>query len=220
MRLRNIHVVITSLCAVAGVIFAGVQTFRSSDIPSAQARPEITGSTSKPVIGDFNSGASTQTKPNVTEVTPTEPPGLAIASLDRARILPGTRPEVPDRYPVAALFDGNPSTTVTLTGGDSDVDFIVELPLAEAVSVTGITIDGGDNAAVAPATLEVMVLPEGSMAGGGREVTSLALSPEGGKQKFSLPPEAGKAVWIRVAGKAGQTTTTIGDITLMTAATP
>ncbi len=217
MRLKNIHIAITSLCALAGVVIAGIQTFRSGEAPPTHAQPEPGQETQAIVNGDLKTGGPVQAKANVTEVTPTEPPGLVVASLDRARIAPATRMETPSKYRITELFDGNPSTYVKLRDGEGDIDFIVEFPFSQSVTVTGIEIDVGDPGPFSPATLEIMVLPDGSMAGSGRPVTSIALEDRGGVQKFSLPPEVGKAAWIRVAGRPGQAETIIGDIKLLSA---
>jgi hypothetical protein len=221
VRLKNIHIAISSLCAIAGVMIAGWQTFRSVDAPSAPRLPETTAALSTTSVNSAGKSSGPEASPpNVTEVTPTEPPGLAMASLDRARIAPATRPDTPARYRIADLFDGNPATYVRLSEGDTDIDFILEFPFSEAVTVSGIEIDTGDSTASAPGTLEVMILPDGSMAGGGREVTSLALSGDAGSQKFALPPEAGRAAWLRIAARPGQAQTIIGDIKLIAAAKP
>ena len=51
---------------------------------------------------------------NITEARPTEPAGLPVASLDKARFLPATGIDTPQRYALADLFDGNPGTYLTL----------------------------------------------------------------------------------------------------------
>jgi hypothetical protein len=217
MRLKNVHIAISSLCALAGVIIAGVQTFRSTDTQPAQAHQDAGQTASMSVNGEGKTAGPPQARANVTEVTPSEPPGLVVASLDRARITAATRMDTPSKYRISELFDGNPATYVKLEGGEGDIDFIVEFPFTQSVTVTGVEIDLGDPGPSIPATLEIMVLPDGSMAGSGRPVTSIALDERGGVQKFSLPPEAGKAAWIRVAGHPGQAETIIGDIKLLSA---
>jgi hypothetical protein len=217
MRLKNVHIAISSLCALAGVIIAGVQTFRSTDTQPAQAQQDANQTTGISVNGEGKTAGPSQARANVTEVTPSEPPGLVVASLDRARITAATRMDTPSKYRISELFDGNPATYLKLQDGEGDIDFIVEFPFTQSVTVTGVEIDLGDPGPSLPATLEIMVLPDGSMAGSGRPVTSIALDERGGVQKFSLPPEAGKAAWIRVAGHPGQAETIIGDIKLLSA---
>ena len=217
MRLKNVHIAISTLCALAGVIIAGVQTFRSSDTQPAEVHPDTSQTASISVNGEGKSAGPSEARVNVTEMTPTEPPGLVVASLDRARFTAATRMDTPSKYRISELFDGNPSTYVKLLEGEGDIDFIVEFPFSQSVTVTGVEIDLGDPGPSLPATLEIMVLPDGSMAGSGRPVTSIALDERGGVQKFALPPEAGKAAWIRVAGRPGQVETIIGDIKLLSA---
>ena len=60
------------------------------------------------------------------------------------------------------------------------------------------------------------MLPSGVMEGGGRQVTTLELSAEGGVQKFAIPPASGKGAWIRIAARPGAGDTVIGDLKLLT----
>lgn len=224
MRVSNIHV-ISALCGVAGVVIAAFQTFGRSDAVPLEVKVEVSAPSAEnratgaaAVNGDTKSANRPQMVRNITEVTPTEPAGLPVASLDRARFLPATRPDTPSRFALSTLFDGNPSTYLKLTAAESDIDFIIEFPFTQPLVITGVEIDTGEENALSPEKLEVMVLPSGSMEGSGRSVTTINIIPGRGVQKFLLPPAEGKSAWIRIAAPPGASETIIGDLKLITAA--
>ena len=218
MRIKNIHVVVSAFCAVAGVLIAAIQTFGSSDTVPVEVKVELSGaeaaakdSSPAAVNGDGKTDGTPCVVPNVTEVSPSEPAGCAVASVDRAKFLPPTRPDTPSRFALPALFDSNPSTYVKLAAPEEDIDFIVEFPFAQPITITGMEIDTGDAQGSGPGKLEVMILPSGFMEGSGRAVTSFDIRPGGGVQKFALPPAEGKGAWIRIAAQPGAAETIIGD---------
>jgi hypothetical protein len=224
-RVKNIHVVISGLCAIAGVLIAAIQTFGGVDskpvevkvelrTPGAAAENESTAT----VNGDGKRNGTLEPGQNTTEVTPSEPSGFVVASLDRAKFLPATRQDTPQKFPLTVLFDSNPATYIKLQDPDNDIDFILEFPFTSPLVIIGMEIDAGEADAVAPVKLEVMILPSGTMEGSGRPVTSFDLRPGGGPQKFSLPPVEGKGAWIRIAGRPGAAETIIGDLKLLSAA--
>jgi hypothetical protein len=224
MRIRNIHVAISALCAVAGVLIAAIQTFGHSDTVPVEVKVELSsaeetkneGSAMATVNGDGKTSNTPSPLTNVTEVTPSEPAGFPVASLERAKFLPATRHDTPARFALPTLFDSNPSTYVKLAAPESDIDFIVEFPFAQPLTITGLEIDAGEAELIAPRTLEVMILPSGSMEGSGRAVTSFNIRPGGGVQKFAIPPADGKGAWIRIAGQPGARETIIGDLKIIT----
>lgn len=224
MRIKNIHVVISALCAVAGVMIAAIQTFGRSESVPVEVKVELSGaerareSSPASVNGDGKTDGTPSLGPNVTEVTPSEPAGFAVASLERAKFLPATRPDTPARYVLPALFDGNPSTYLKLAAPEEDIDFIVEFPFAQPITITGMEIDTGETQAAAPGKLEIMILPAGGMEGSGRAVTSFDIQPGKGVQKFALPPAEGKGAWIRIAARPGSAETIIGDLKLISSA--
>jgi hypothetical protein len=225
MRAKNVYVAISALCAVAGVLIAAIQTFGQSDTVPVEVKVELGAapeSKGRPepatVNGDRKTNGAPQIESNVTEVTPSEPAGLAVASLDRAKFLPATRQDTPSRFALPTLFDSNPSTYLKLAPPETDIDFIMEFPFAQPLTITGMEIDAGEGEAAAPAKLEVMILPSGSMEGSGRAVSSFDIRPGGGVQKFALPPAAGKGAWIRIAAQPGASETIIGDMKLITTA--
>lgn len=212
--MQNVHLAITGFCALMSVALAAVQTFRSQP---DKAPVEVTVvAPEAPVVAEpleTVNVASKEDSANVTEV-----PFQSAAVLSEARFAPATRPDVLTRYKLADLFDGNPTTLLTLVPPDTDIDFIVELPMAEGAKVTGIEISAPEGIPVtAYATaMEVMILPDGTMEGSGRDVTTFTLQPGLAVQSFNLPPSLGKALWIRLAGQAGAPATIIGDIRVLT----
>jgi hypothetical protein len=223
-RVKNIHVVISGLCAVAGVLIAAIQTFGGVDSKPVEVKVEVRtpgtpaeSESAATVNSDIKRNGTLGLGRNSTEVTPSEPSGFVVASLDRAKFLPATRQDTHEKFPLSVLFDGNPSTYIKLQDPDNDIDFILEFPFAGPLVITGMEIDAGDSDPVAPVKLEVMIIPSGTMEGGGRPVTSFDLRPGGGVQKFSLPPVEGKGAWIRIAGRPGAAETIIGDLKLLSA---
>ena len=227
MHARSLYLLVSSLCAVAGVVFAGMQALRRGE-PPVEVKVEVaapTGSASaaagpggaaETVASESKTGSSPETASNLTEARPTEPAGLPVAALDKARFLPATGIDTPQRYALADLFDGNPGTYLTLVPPATDIDFIIEFPFAEPVTISGVQMEAGESDGAGPAKIEVMVLPSGVMEGGGRQVTTLELSEHGGVQKFAIPPASGKGAWIRIAARAGAADTVIGDLKLLT----
>jgi hypothetical protein len=222
---KNMYVAISAVCAVAGVLIAAIQTFGWSHAVPVEVKVELnpapqTKPASEPatVNGESKTNSVPEIATNVTEVTPSEPAGLAVASLDRAKFLPATRQDTPSRFALPMLFDSNPSTYLKLAPPDADIDFIVEFPFTQPLTITGMEIDAGEADAAAPAKLEVMILPSGTMEGSGRAVSSFDIRPGGGVQKFVLPPAAGRGAWIRIAAQPGASETIIGDMKLITSA--
>jgi hypothetical protein len=212
--MQNVHLAITGFCALMSVALAAVQTFRSEP---EKAPVEVTVvAPEAPVVAEpleTVNVASKQDSANVTEV-----PFQSAAVLSEARFAPATRPDVVSRYKLVDLFDGNPTTLLTLVPPDTDIDFIVELPMAEGAKVTGIEISAPEGIPVTAyaIAMEVMILPDGTMEGSGRDVTTITLQPGLALQSFNLPPSLGKALWIRLAGQAGAPATIIGDIRVLT----
>ena len=224
MRVKNIHLKISALCAVAGVLIAAIQTFGQSDAVPVEVKVELSApdaskspsDSAVTVNGESKTNGTPDLGSNVTEVMPSEPAGFSVASLDRARFLAATRQDTPMRFALPTLFDSNPSTYLKVAAPDTDIDFIVEFPFAQPITITGVEIDTGEAEAPGPGILEVMILPSGSMEGSGRAVTSFDIRPGGGVQKFALPPAEGKGAWIRIAARPGTAETIIGDLKLIT----
>ncbi len=224
MQARNLYLLVSAFCAVAGVVFTGMQALRREERP-VEVRVEVSspalaaaeqGGGSETVLSENKTGSGHATALNVTEAHLTEPVGLPVASLDKSLFLPATGTDTPQRYPLAELFDGNPGTYLKLVPPETDIDFIIEFPFAEPVTISGLQIDTGEAGGPGPARIEMMVLPSGEMEGTGRLVTTLELSAAGGVQKFAIPPARGKGAWIRIAARTGAGNTVIGDLKLLT----
>jgi hypothetical protein len=227
MHARSLYLLVSSLCAVAGVVFAGMQALQRDERP-VEVKVEVSApsgganaggeplSPAETVMSESKSGNAPAVAPNVTEARPTEPAGLPVALLNKARFLSATRIDTPQRYPLVHLFDGNSATYLTLVPPETEIDFILEFPFAEPVTISGLQVEGSESEGARPAKIEVMVLPSGAMEGGGRQVTTLELSEDGGAQKFAIPPASGKGAWIRIAARTGAGATIIGDLKLLT----
>lgn len=212
--MQSLHLGITGFCALMSVVLAAVQTFRTE--PDAAPVEVRVVTPEAPVVPEPLESVNASSKGDSSNVT--EVPFQSAAMLAEARFAPATRLDVLGRYKLADLFDGNPTTLLTLVAPDSDIDFIVELPMPEGAQVTGIEIsapEGIPSTAYAGA-LEVMVLPDGNMGGSGRDVTTFALQPGLPVQSFTLKPSLGKALWIRIGGQAAAPATIIGDIRVLT----
>ena len=106
---------------------------------------------SETVASESKTGSAAGHRPlNVTEARLTEPAGLPVASLDKSRFLPATGIDTPQRYALADLFDGNPGTYLKLVPPATDIDFIIEFPFAEPVTISGLQIDAGEAGGAEP----------------------------------------------------------------------
>lgn len=206
--MKNTYLAISGFCALATLGLGVVQTFglvgASSLLPTAA-----------------------QVAPTAT----TEPKAeLTVAKLDMAapadEVAPrllfqrGTRDGVIDRYAITSLFDGDPSTFVETRTGDRDVDFIAEFEGGAPRKVVGIEYRHAANAEpdAVPTEMDVIVLPESGMEGGGRELKTFTIAAEKGPQLFTIPATRGKGVWIRIAGSNEGQDLMLGDLRLITAA--
>ena len=227
MHARSLYLLVSSLCAVAGVVFAGMQALRRGESP-VEVKVEVaapTGSASAaadPAVRQkrwhrkARPAMRREIASQLTEARPTEPAGLPVASLDKARFLPATGIDTPQRYALADLFDGNPGTYLTLVPPATDIDFIIEFPFAEPVTISGVQMEAGESVERKSSQNRGDGAALGAMEGGGRQVTTLELSEHGGVQKFAIPPASGKGAWIRIAARAGAGDTVIGDLKLLT----
>lgn len=203
--MRNTYWAISGFCALATLGLGIVQTFG------------LVGSPSSPV--------STQA-----QVMPEAKAELTVAKLDMSapadEVAPrllfgrGTRDGVIDRYSIGSLFDGDPSTFVETRTGDRDVDFIAEFEGGAPRKVIGIEYrhpaSAGPDAVATE--MDVIVLPESGMEGGGRELKTFTIAAEKGPQLFTIPATRGKGVWIRIAGSNEGQDLMLGEMRLITAA--
>lgn len=227
VRIQNIHLVITGFCALVSVGLAAVQTFRADNAnpPPVEVKVVAPAPAPAPVAAAAaetvnSAGKSDAPAANVTEVAQEalEASFQSAAVLAEAKFLPATRPDVPGRYALKELFDGNPTTLLTLSPPDTEIDFIIELPFPEGMRISGIEITAPEGIPqnAHPGALDVVVLPDGSMTGSGRDVLSFPLQAGSPLQSFAIAPQPGRALWIRLAGQPGAPVTIIGDIRVLT----
>jgi hypothetical protein len=220
-RMQSVHLGITGFCALVSVVLAAVQTFRSEPEAPPVAVQVVVPEAPKPVAAAVTQQAdmvnASSKQDSAGEVGKTSE-FQSVAMLTQAKFQPATRADVVERFPLKNLFDANPTTLLTIAAPDSELDFIVELPMAEGAQVAGIEISApeGIGASAYAGRLEVMVLPDGTMGGSGRDVESFPLQPGLGVQSFALKPQLGRALWIRIAGQPGALTTIVGDVRVLT----
>ncbi len=207
--MKGTYLFISGVCAVATVFLGVVQTFGlvpslgvSSPTPAAIVQPPVEQpATNELKVAKLDSSAPLDENP---------------APLRFGR---GTRDGVVDRYAISDIFDGNPLTFIETAPGDRDLDFIAEFASSQSRKIVGLEYRHPTTADsdAAPTQLDVIVLPEGELNGGGRQVSSFTIAPEKGPQKFDIPAAIGKGVWLRVAGQQDGGDLLVGDFRLLTA---
>ena len=128
-------------------------------------------------------------------------------------------PGTPRRPPTSPPSSIRKSATTATVSGQNGVDFIIEFGEAGPLTVTG--IDYRQPAVTRnvprPVALDVMVLPEGQVEGGGRAILSFPLSEEEGVQSFRIPATPGKGLWIRLSGSIETSSLALGELKVQTA---
>lgn len=205
--MRNTYLAISGFCAIATLGLGVVQTFGIVGAPEPAAQSQVTATPANEPQAELTVAKLEMASP-ADEVAP------------RLLFQRGTRDGVIDRYPIASLFDGDSSTFVETRAGDRDVDFIAEFEGGSPRRVIGIEYrhPGSAGPDAVPTELDVIVLPESGMEGGGRELKTFTLAPEKGPQLFMIPSTRGKGVWIRIAGSNEGQDLMLGDMRLITAA--
>jgi hypothetical protein len=204
MKLTNAHLVVSSFAALAGVGLAAYQTF-------APQGPTPIVVTSEPAV-----------EKTTTEVTKTDIAALQPTALDAGQGLAfsaALNDGSEKRYAFTDLFDGKPETVVTITDPDKELDVLVDFGALGVKTVAGFEYEPPRGSADKPATtLDVIVLPEGRLEPTGRPILSFELQTTPGKQTFMLPEaQAGKALFLRVAGPPGLSRVAVGDFRILTA---
>lgn len=203
--MRNAYLLVSALCAVATVVLAAVQTFDLSG--GSQGQPE-TRSPAAAVQAAPPATTLTKvtTKPELTEIAPTS---LSFS--------PGGLDAVPQTYPLAEIFDGDPETVLRTADSGGELDFIVQLKSGQSARLAGFEYrhPAGESAESVPAQIDLTVLPDSELDGGGRQVQSFRLAPERGTQLFRFPPSRGRGLWLRIAGPATDRAMAVGDIRLL-----
>lgn len=230
MKLNNVHLAVSAFAAAAGVVFAAIQTFGTSNSPpppvtvtlvdpSKVAKPDDANQT---VVKSQDADAiNTAIKANGGLLQPVASAvgGKAIDLANSGRFSSALKDDSASRYSFRDLFDGRPDTSVTIDPPDSDLNVLVEFGSQTAIQVSEIdytpppAMPGVSGATV----LDVMVLPEGGAVGAnGGQVLSYVLQTEPGRQSFSLPPDSrGKGLWLRIGG-GGTGKLAVGDFRIYT----
>lgn len=221
---------ISAFAALAGVIFAAIQTFGTSGGAPVNVTVAVDPATlPKPAAADLVI-AKTQDADDV-NVTGKADGGLAVPIkpgadgkeidlLAGARFLPASKDSSSERYAYRDMFDDRPDTSVTITEPDSEINVIVDFATQSAIPLSEIsyTPAPGSPGIAAATNLDVMVLPEGEIGANGGQVLSYTLQTEPGKQTFLLPPGSrGKGLWLRIAGSgSGIGKLAVGDFRILT----
>lgn len=203
-RFSGLHLVATSIAALAGVGIAGYQTLYKPSEPAMPQPVQVT------VTVD-----PAKTAAAVTDVAKGDPssPGLAAGAAFTAALNDGTD----QRYAFAEMFDGNPQTKLSINAPDSEVNVLMSFADGQSHAVRAVQYEPPASADGATATqLDLMVLPDGQMSGAGRVIQSYSLQTTPGRQSFELPgAESGKAIWFRIAGPADQGSISVGEFSVL-----
>ena len=209
VRLGNLHIVVSSIAAIAGVAIAGYQAFA----PSTGQPPLSVVVSVDPAANAAVPGQDVE-KSDVSPVLPTE-------SLDLSRgasFTAALKDDSAGRYSFGTLFDGESDTFVAIAAPDTELNIMVNFKDGASHPVTAIEYipPAGVDPARMAMTIDVMVLPEGQLEASGRPVISFDLPQSNETHTYAIPGRAeGKAVWLRVAGKPGIDKTFVGDFRIL-----
>ncbi|MFO0993473.1 MAG: hypothetical protein U1E67_16255 [Hyphomicrobiales bacterium] len=232
MKLTNVHLAVSAFAAAAGVVFAAIQTFGTSNTPpppvtvtlavdpAKAAQPDNANQTvAKSQDQDAINTALKADGGVLQPVAASTGGGKLIDLANTGRFSSALKDDSASRYSFRDMFDGRPDTSVTIDPPDSDLNVLVEFGSQTAVAISEIdytpppVVPGISGATV----LDVMVLPEsGAVGANGGQVLSYVLQTEPGRQSFSLPPDSrGKGLWLRIGG-AGSGKLAVGDFRVYT----
>lgn len=200
-RFGGLHLLATSVAALAGVAIAGYQTIYRPAEPANPTPVQVTVS-----VDPSKVAAATTT--DVAKGDPSSP-GLAAGATFTAALNDGTD----QRYAFAELFDGNPQTRLSIKAPESEVNVLMSFAGGKSEVVRMVQYEPPSGTEGAAATqLDLMVLPDGQMNGAGRIIQSFTLQTTPGRQSFELPgAESGKAIWFRIAGPTDQGPISVGE---------
>jgi hypothetical protein len=223
-RFSNIHFAISAFAAIAGVVFAAIQTL---SLGSGPAPINVTLAL-EPLGGAKPEGAGAElAKTNGAGTVNIAAKGdgdalLAPAQMDAAafdlsnsKVVAALKDGSDARYRFRDLFDGRPETYITYGGKDHEINMLVDLGGTRSVAGIEYAPPDTDDGKARANTLDVMVLPEGAEASG-RQVLSFALQTAAGRQTYALPAKStGKYIWLRVAGPDGAGEVSVGDFRVL-----
>lgn len=210
-RFSGMHVLATSFAAVAGVAIAAYQAFNHSSDAPAPTPVQVT------VAVDPQKVAAPQGN---TDIAKGDPAGTVMQQginlAQGAALTAALNDGSEQRYKFVEMFDGNPQTAFSIHDPDTEVNVLLSFA-GGAQSVRQIEYDPpSSNDGTAATQLDVMVLPEGQLNGAGSAIQSFTLQTTPGKQTLDLPGAAiGKALWLRIAGAAGQKAIQVGEFKIL-----
>lgn len=210
VKLTNFHIVISSLAAIAGVGLAAYQTFQHQ--PAAQAPVNV--------VVSVDPQKADQVVPNET-IGKSDAPKLATQTVnlaENASFTAALKDGSETRYSFVNLFDGHDDTFLAINPPDHELNILALFKDGSAHEVTALEYlppAGVDPVAMAK-TVDLMVLPEGELGGGGRAVMSFDLPQSAEPRTFAIPGGAvGKGLWLRVVGAPDAVKTYVGDFRIL-----
>lgn len=208
MKLTNLHIVVSSLAAVAGVAIAGYQAFAP---PSAGQPPlQVTVAVEPQQAAVAQDGVKSDGGPLLQ---------TAAVALEKTALVSSALKDGSDaRYAFKNLFDGKPDTSLTILPPDEDLNILLSFdgPSAQPVTAIQYTPPPSISPDRLASTLDVTVLPEGQLAASGLPVISFTLQQSAETQTFAIPGQAaGKGLWLRIAGKTPGQPVVVGDFSIL-----
>jgi hypothetical protein len=211
VKLTNIHVLVSTAAAIAGVAIAAYQAFGPH---SASQQPLNVVVAIDPQKADAAVPNSIVEKSDAGPAIATEAIDLAHEASLGAALNDGAD----KRYNFSKLFDGQDDTFVAINRPDQELNVLVTFRGNRSYPVTAIeyTPPAGVDPTRMVTTLDVMVLPEGQMGASGREVLSFSLPQSAESHTYAIPGNAhGKALWLRVAGNPAADKSYVGDFRVL-----
>ena len=201
----------TSFAAVAGVAIAAYQAFNHGGDVAPPPPVQVTVAVD-PAKVTAAAATTDVAKGDAAGTTGSEGINIAQGAALSAALNDGTE----QRYKFAEMFDANPQTAFSIHDPDAEVNVLMSFAGGpQAVrQIEYLPPSSGDGSAATQ--LDVMVLPEGQMTGAGSAIQSFTLQTTPGKQMLDIAGSApGKAVWLRIAGPAGQKTIPVGEFKIL-----
>lgn len=223
-RWSNINLIISAFAALAGVVFAAIQTLSPGSGPAPvnvtlavepQPKPKAEGAGAELAKTDAIDAVNIAAKGDGDAVLAPAHIGGEALDLSRSKVTAALKDGSDARYSFRDLFDGRPETYVTFGGEDHEINMLVDLGGSRTVAGIEYAPPSMNDGKARANTLDVMVLPEGAEASG-RQVMSFALQTVAGRQTFALPARStGRYIWLRVAGPSEAQDVSVGDFRVL-----
>jgi hypothetical protein len=207
VRVKSVHVAVSSFAALAGVAIAAWQAMGLST--SSQQPVNVTVAMEPPKVPDLQID-----KTDAIAAIATASVDLEQSSSFSAALKDGEE----NRYAFDQLFDGKPETYLTVQAPDTELNVFVTFGGAKSEAVTAIsyTPPPGIDPQKLASTVDVTVLPDGEMGGEGRPVYSFTLQRSPGSQTFAIPGRAeGRGLWLRISGQPEEAGVSVGDFRII-----